>query len=714
MKRLLIILAFLPVFGFGQYVTTDLEVLLTGKISPLDSTAYDSILGDYNANYKFINVDFDTSLHKWPSKSLASLVVGDDTIPLYALNSDGLRNYNRADTFFIQQENYNVLRIAKYSSAQVDVNNYFNELPEPINVSKVPGDYATINLAIASTSVNDTIEVYSGTYDEISYINWRYHNIRAVGNCLITSTGTSYVITMSNENTAFLSGFTIDGENTTGVTLFGSGALSNKNILNCGFKNSTGADLIFYTSTSTNEKNILFKNCVITGSNIINIRNNSNFNNCYLSNRITTSLALDRLYIDSCDIHFNKIDNDFLKTFGFADTVRLSYNNIYNFKGLYLVDAINTVLKASLDFSYNYVTTDSIRISNVRADKFENCNVNNNTFINNSFTNTTNFYTYNFRNLYIRDNLFITQTGNVYPIFVSSTETANEVYIEDNIDSSYSETGYFIRVGSELTDVTDNNILKTVIKGNIGYGLHYFSPASTPSIHGIFNGFNSDDIDISYNYLNGYGINYVFKGSTGTNSNNTKIFNNTSANSYVSGFYSKGVDSVKYYNNTSYNDPIAFYFTENTGGDSSVANQVINNLIENSGYAYSFDVPSSNNFISYNNVVYSDNIANYNSTIYNWANWQALGYDANSFNTDPNLSSSTQLWPVYPSDAIEGGVDLGPPYNQGLDISSTWPNDINLIPRRNPPTIGAYEIYKKRLVKQNNKLIKYGNKLIKY
>jgi hypothetical protein len=721
MKRNLIILAlFICVIGFGQYQTTNLDFLFNGSIAVngSDTLLVDSITGTFDTGYILTFVDFDIALGYIPAKTNARL--NGQPICTY------FENANYADTLFTQwidqelnadsTELYprRIQRIAHYSTPTTDINDFFQTPPKAtsdfteVGVGKT---YSTISAAISGSGVGDTIYVYDGDYDETNFLNWRLQDVIAVGDCKITSTGTLYVVLSSLETEATLSGFEIDGENNTSHCFLGSSTFNNKHIKNCYFTNAT-LDVVKFTTTSILDQNYSITSSVFSDEPEIECDVNVDIRECYFNNTAFRAVGLiDTLSIKYCLFKSTSVGNNVIAINSFNNKAIINYNDFIDIKAVNMIAATQTILRDKFEFFGNYVTSDSIVTSSVQPNLYDSVLIRNNIFINNSGNTVSNILFQEFRKAYIRNNIFYTPTGDIYPIRASSSSAATEIYIESNLDSTYSDAGYFIRVGNELTSALDNNIPKIVIKNNEGYGHKYFTPSATPTSHGIFIGFESGNQTVAYNNNNGFGLNHVFKGSTGTNSSNVKIWGNLSSNAYQYGFYPKGVDSLKFYNNTSYNDAIGFYFTENTGSDPAIHCEVRNNIIESpvSGYAYYFDLASSNNFNSSNNVVYGGIVAYYNNITYDWSTWQGLGQDANSFNTDPLFKSQTQLWPTSGSDAIWNGLNLGTSYNQGLNTNSIWPDNVNLKTQVNKWDIGAY-IIDKPLMYLNKNNLTYRNK----
>jgi hypothetical protein len=656
MRKIFYILVFLPIFGIGQ-TTFDWD-------GTFDVVGSDTLLMN-DVNYKLINYDYSLDSAFLSCNTAGSLILyNTDTVKLRSLFYP---NYKDADTLWFQfnaadNENnipYRITDIVKLATATPDL----LEVPFEITPSMliVPDEYATISSAISAAGIsNDTIIVKSSSLYETNYTYWRYQNIISVAGTNLRSTGTSYVVLCSTEEDLIFQGFNIDAKDNTTYSMLLSSTVNNKTIKNCFFENAITYAFRMIT-TSTQDIDVNIDNCAFK-SKQININNNLSINESYLFDNVSVinSTSIDTFRIQNSRCKFNLPDNKFINLSSDVDYVYIINNYFDDIKSNVTIEALNT--SGNLFKAYdNVFRSDSIIVSNMRLEGYDKINCYNNYFYNNSSTTVANMTITRFDSCYIRNNYKQNITGNMYLLNASSTTEAEEIYVESNIDSTIAREGYFIRIGSEFTGASDNNINKIVIRDNIGFGQKYFYPDSTPTTHGVFVGFQSNDIVISRNNINGYGLNYVIKGSSGTNSTNTKILANISSNAYSYGFYSKGVDSIKFYNNTSYLDDYSYYFTENTGSDAATNCEVINSIIYTQGYAYQFDVNSSSNFTANNNVITASNLAYYNNINYNFSAWQGLGYDLNSFNTDPNLDAN--LVPQYKSDAFGNGVDLGTDYD---------------------------------------------------
>ncbi len=70
MRKYILIVLFIPLIGFGQYQTTNLDFLFNGSITVngSDTLLVDSITGTFDVGYVLTDVDFDITLG--PMKNL--------------------------------------------------------------------------------------------------------------------------------------------------------------------------------------------------------------------------------------------------------------------------------------------------------------------------------------------------------------------------------------------------------------------------------------------------------------------------------------------------------------------------------------------------------------------------------------------------------------------------------------------------------------------
>jgi hypothetical protein len=231
-RRLIIGLLFFCSVSWGQYQTTNLDFLFNGSIAVngSDTLLVDSITGVFDVDYKLTFIDFDITLGYLPLKSKATLIMYGDTVPLICLGGVGLRNYNTADTLFIQKldktlksdnkedKPVRIKRIAHYSTATTDINDYWQALNYVSVLDVCPSGctYSSIDAAASAASINDTIIVYSGIYNESGaqggvFVDTDGLKFIALGASDIYATGT-YATYISTADNVKFNGFSIINE----------------------------------------------------------------------------------------------------------------------------------------------------------------------------------------------------------------------------------------------------------------------------------------------------------------------------------------------------------------------------------------------------------------------------------------------------------------------------------------------------------------------
>lgn len=260
--------------------------------------------------------------------------------------------------------------------------------------------------------------------------------------------------------------------------------------------------------------------------------------------------------------------------------------------------------------------------------------------------------------------------------------------------------GGSITLGSDVDATWDNGHNGSQIIGNAIYGIWYYNPSAVlNSGHGIAV-FNSIDVHVKYNYVNGANHLVVYKASDRA----TAMVNTDAVCAYNIGInndgslFPKTMSGVKFYNNTTYADNANII--DRAGGVYVLASPgaAINNVFKNNLFidrtpfkaglvVIEIGQPGSlSGFVSDYNIVYSENnkIADISSTEYTWAGWQGLGYDANSRN--PTLAEVQNLFadatnykPTATAISHTGGEDLGATYQDGLHTNSDFYNgyDVN-------------------------------------
>jgi hypothetical protein len=273
-----------------------------------------------------------------------------------------------------------------------------------------------------------------------------------------------------------------------------------------------------------------------------------------------------------------------------------------------------------------------------------------------------------------------------------------------------------------------NTDVSSIIIGSTSTGFENFSDSSiveknqligsseSGAGHSIFI-YDQKYVKVRYNYVAYADFGVVFKAR-----DNSMIGTDMYYNVFVdcrnyAGL--RGCDSTKVYNNTGVNfdrkpEGFLLFAHEDFPSNPIEGNEIKNNIFA-SFHAYGVsilndinDLNITNTDIDYN-VWYNpaDTFALSNSVVYDYAAYKStFSQDANSFNTNPNFKSSSELWPIQPSDAISNGLDLGVTYQNGLDISSSWPDNVITTPQLSEWSIGAYVVpLGKRFIESNLKVI---------
>lgn len=720
MKKLLIlILISVSLYGFGQRPQTNITFVWSGgyNISGADTLMRDSLTGAGDPQYKLT----------FCADQLTNLTAGYiDCKSLCRINGRPIttifQNTDFADTSFYKFSNqvlnidstenlpYRLVSVARYSTAVTGddkVWNYdFYEVPFIVNeametVCASGCDHTTIEAAYSAAATNDSVIVFSGNYNISSTLTCNKDvDIIGVGNCYVTASGTNQVILFNTSTTEnFISGLKINGEARTSYTIYGSGATSNKTIKNCHVTGATQYCLRFATTVGGKYH---VNNSVIIGTgssyNCLSAAETNINGGCGLvTNPYIVGAGTGKLDIKYFRFISKRSTNycvqgavdRFLSVKYCKFDVTTQVSSIYSSPTAALTN--NILIKGN---TFN-ITASSGAVIDFVNDSYQKIYIQKNVFNNVNSAAVTDISIANFSVAKIEENVFNSLSGVTIPISVKSTALADTLLITNNASYQSNEsTAYNIRIGTESTAATDNKIKYIRISENLARGPKFYNVSSTNSAHGTFLGFTGGaNCHINHNFINGYGIGLVLKGSN-NNYSNYYIYNDIYTNNHFYGIYSKGVGTIKFYNLTLNKNGYNFYFSSNTGGDpadSCIIRNCISNLAVDTGYHYYFANDSSHRGVSidYNQTFGGTRTAYYKGAYKFWNEWKTLGFDANSFNSTPNFKSSTELWPIS-GDAFGHGKDLGSSYNHPLNTNSVWPNLVNERPFVSTWNIGAY------------------------
>ena len=730
MKRLLTILLFFVCLAVnGQYPdglpTTNLVFFtdtiefdtINGKICVINE-----LTGIGDTNIYLYNIDFPLIENRIYGKSAAMAVLySKDTISVVCLN--GIPDYNLADSFFVKSSDhvlnsdstelygYGITEIAYYlgsltGDSKDSARTYFDvdSALTGVIVVGVEETYTTIAAAIEAASAGDTIYIKEGTYNQGSTsININKEiSLIGIGSVKINSSASNIILL--NANNINIHNLYIDSEGTANIMYMASNR-TGINIGNNYLKNTNGTYIInfavpgygcnFYRNYIADAGSYGFMlrsyfyphECVFKNANVI-FRNNYD------------NLSAGMEY---CDFYGSVV-------FGRATTTTLSYTKItskYNryfiFTNLisaYDVDTLtmigDTVDMIGAGALVNYLTS---TMPSHGYYSISNCGFYQHNSVNDLMAvKNKDFY---LTNSYLRidsSSGFITVTG--------TNDYNNIIFdVEGNIFKSGKE---YAQTAISFGD--DTFVDKNTVKGNFVYNkiLGPRLEGSNPSFsHGICL-WAIDSVECAYNYIDGTLFPFVLK-SDSSDYSHVKIHHNIWKNGRL---IVKGVDSTKIFNNTAIIDDsvnTALFVTAQTeSGAHSNGTDLVNNIFVNFtpvssiltliSADYLFEPYIGETFNSQNNIFFNLNgyIFKSEDDYYTWNEWKSLGFDENSFNTDPNFYDvqNNKFWPVNPSNAIGKGYNLGSTYQTGLDITSSWPGSIVTKEQIVPWTIGAYVIYK--------------------
>lgn len=559
--------------------------------------------------------------------------------------------------------------------------------------------YLTASKAYTEASDSDTIYLKTGTYAETFWnAITKEVDFVGIGDVLIKNTSGAEAVKITAAKTVGFYNLTMSGADVTGSTLRSSlnGVIINVN--RCRFidtsEGSSSYNSILTTSGAyLNEIKdsifIMYSNgwgaiyntsatkytavgCIFSGSTkagVTGYSSGDNFNYCRVD--LSNGYLIRGRVGASYSYKWN--------TFNLTSTARLAFDSFASGTGVFI-------------FSYNTVTSsstgDGILIS---EPMYSEVNITNNTF---NYTSTT----YTGRIISIED---ITGTTNIISNTIqldsleftalgiavtSGGQTVGLTKINYNTLISKQLGGSFVRVGSDNTTANDDLVNGGEIIGNKAYGARYYDDVNT-SCHGLFVGYNIN-WTYKYNYINGFGINLLLKGSANTYTSGG-MFYNVSINPVTEAIYIKGVRDVLLYNNTCYNDvnegKMLVRFSNTDGGDGATGCTLINNIIADVSNTstttdglISVDSDSTTGLSSDYNCLYrpnGGNYAHYNGVGYtSLATWQVVGFDANSIDSDPLLTNPSleEFYPTSSSPVSGVADDLGSTYEDVLSINNVF------------------------------------------
>lgn len=755
MKKYLIIIGLLiSVFGFGQ----------DGQWDSTEAIIYDSystgkiVLGASDTMYliKVDSIDVVNAINYINCQSDVAIVYdldGDATVDtMQAVNAFQVYNFDdllyfRKNPFTIDTDSTMLLperitEIERYS-IPTDRYTYFNVPFSETASMKVldasgGGDYTDLHTFLTALSTGDTGLVKHGEYDDINnpFVNKNGVYICAVGDNRITSDYTTYTFYVTGNNNKF-ENLLIDGEGNTSVGYY-----------------------------ANNDDNVTMKNCYITNTTLSPIRMYGGvgaFSHFYLYNNVIVNTSVSAASAEIRYGHHYIVGNRFIDGNGITINYNNNANDTSSYSHIYYNKSLrdnDNVLFAALyrnqivDFKFNYLEAELCRMLayvddnanyrelNINYNHFESDSaLNNNGFIN--IGDTLKYFRCNVWNNYIKINTTTIESVAITLSSACSMDVNNNTILMGSGTSGI----WFSSINNDSVTLTANNN-KIYVYRCLGPGLgnciglnydDFFHPdhnliihgndfkmpkvwdINANSGHGVIYFYNVKKADVAYNSIKGGQTSGIhIKASTGTTNgldgSEIYIYGNLFDTNNI---LIKGVRGVNVINNTVnsiHDDAIRIFTNEDAAPDEDAAYcKVYNNIFQQYDsvniYPIFIGKPADTVGLEFDyNIVYGRDSISFNAVKYTFSGWHGLGYDANSFNTSPNLNAN--LVPNTGSPAIGNGVNLGVTYNTGLYPNTSFPNPTTRTQFANW-SIGAY-VPNLNTTVTNVKIVRYKGFFIKY
>jgi hypothetical protein len=514
--------------------------------------------------------------------------------------------------------------------------------------------FLTIQKGVDTASANGTVYLGTGVYAEATRVSVSkpltmqgLSNVRTSS----TNTGNQFIINHATVNSTHnFNRIIFDGTTVANNNITDNAGLSGMtyNFNNCGFFNySRGGVSITAASSTTTVRNSIHSSARVIAS--------------AFGTTIKSSAAANIILMYGNYIR----DNSHVGVYGNCPTFH--YNKtIYNGSNNFLYSFYSTGI--AVDYRYNYFKSTNAASTSEKAAVYV-------------LGATSVLIAYN---VILIDNIYGYLAINV---FGAAGETLTEgCHIHNNYIVDYAHATHVLSVGTEEPSDGDNKITGIVIEKNTVLCHRYFAPNEQIITHTIYVGFQPNAI-VRYNYVNGGGINYIIKGSVATANTTGYVAYNVSVNAHAQDFFIKGISGYVIYGNTAYknngvllaNIARCIYLTSNLGDDAADNTLIRNNILidESNGSSILIDILTATGVVSNNNVMYNA-VGFYGntsvSTNRSFAEWQALGYDANSIDSNIpfNNVATFKMWPVTPV----AGADLGASFDDGLDVATNWGDNL--------------------------------------
>lgn len=694
----------------NTHIDTTTQVLIGKTVYELTKPSVDTLLLDsatFSGGYSLHNIDFDLSYlsdsNFIPLKTNTSIMLSNSDSLNVLQFSPFHRNYNYDSVIFFQiyaidtnadgslNHPMRIGNISEYDS-KIDRDGEFNVIPYSNSWRDVPNQSGSLTAAQAAISANDTIIIRTGNY--AGYTLNKSHVVAGCGDVVFSETfigtgaaGIDYKISgiygYRSSSAANLFGFQSAGGSMLMNNVYADGGFDANNL--------TGYNVTANNSHFNGDLD-LFYNCQI--------------NDCYMdstyriSSRGDTYITFNRSFLPGYR-NTNRIT-------AIAANGKLTFNYCELKNGLFTSGAqsyevgINNCDISVDDITHNFINVNQTGISiantNIDGGKIDcassNVSISNSTL--NNFTFNQQSVNSNIYLAYILNNT-ITATDSTLWAFVNSSPniTGNSITTDqkllfnlsnaDNNDSTFyfrnndvnwsyaGDSREFISLNTD----TDKTFNEAIVTGNDFKLERYYG---TESGHELYKDINTPSY-FAYNKVNGATKPITIQNHSANVVSNEIIYNiffdcetpitlNSSPNSNI---YNN------YITNTGLWDlSTVVYLDDNSGLHSnSDSCSFINNLINsNSGVYLNFNsTADTSGFTSSNNINSGELDITVNSVNSTFAEWQALGYDANS------LTDITK--------AAGNGYNLGEPFNIGLVPATTFPNPTTT-PQLSSWSIGAY------------------------
>lgn len=613
---------------------------------------------------------------------------------------------NGVETYEPRISNIVLYNAVKTGAALTACNSYYGvPVKQVANIREVGvgKTYATIAAAITAATAGDRIYVYTmnDSYGASSIAISKNITITGVGFSQISWT-TANVALSCNASSITIENILLNTTSSVNHTLFSSTPATNITL------NRVMANDLKELSSPTNFATENFNNCIFY--NTTTVKNSDftspTFNTCYLSNvryrfvagaliALNCRLNRDITATETAVFHNSNNESDCtikgcVATVNYGVVEMTSSTLVFSTKKTCLIQGnkVTTLAGTNCNLFNGYNNK-----SKYRYNVYDNVITSAQTNKNGSF-----FHFYNQEIDFQRNIMYSAETG-IYSVMHMWDETQDNTVIPF-INYSYNRNHTESVVGCVFigTDITDHTALTdgATIIGNrmIGPLLTYPNDTHTAATH-LFLIMSGKNWIITQNYFSDSWYGIVAKNSS-ENFTSGGIWGNIFANC-TDNIHLDGIGAINVTNNTVYSN-----VTRTTAGFALGISDInytqagptylaLNNLFKNniiyvdgSVVAVSYGTPK---FVYLNTGLDANGCKFENNDIYSvsnivptFANIDSLytsielanvdGKLLNCINTNPNIISSTQLWPITP--ITTNALNIGAAYNTGLDITTNW------------------------------------------